>query len=159
MDLLQCHARLDGERVAVQIDLAHPVEAGEREDDFAAVGVGDLAADKARIAALRHDRRTGLVGEPDDRGDFLGRAGAQHGGGLAGEQIPPFLQIRRLIGRVGHGVTLADNGDETGDDFVAGREAVRVHAATVIAPVDAVDGRRTDFPRFDSFSSSARITA
>jgi hypothetical protein len=80
---------------------------------------GDLAADQAGIAALRHDRRLGLVGEFEDRGDFGDRSRPQHHGRVAAEQIAHLHQVGRLRLRILDGEFVADDGDETGQQFGA----------------------------------------
>ena len=72
----QHDAGLAGHGVGGGVDLADAVEPLEREQDLAVVR--RLAADEAGVAALRHDRRAGLVRELQDRGDLGGRARPQH---------------------------------------------------------------------------------
>ena len=72
-------------RVGGRIDLADAVEPVEGEHDF--VVVRDLAADQPGIAALRHDRSFGRVGELKDRGHFGDQAGPQHHRGVGREQM------------------------------------------------------------------------
>src|SRR5690606_29457062 len=67
-------ARIHGERAVQPVDLAHAVHPPGGNDDLIAAAEGDGAADKAGIAALRHDRRLRLGAEADERGDFFGRA-------------------------------------------------------------------------------------
>ena len=54
--------------LVTRVDLADCVEPGERQHDLAR-STRDLSADKAGIAALRHDRRAGVVRELEDRCD------------------------------------------------------------------------------------------
>ena len=75
--------------------------------------VRDLPADQAGIAALRHDRGLGLVGELDDRCDFRDRARPQHQRRVAFPQVAHLDQISLLHLRVGDRVFLADDGGET----------------------------------------------
>src|SRR5262245_38866992 len=70
------HARFTGHGVGGRIDLADAVEAPQREQDLALVW--RLAADKAGIAALRHDRGFGLVRKPESRCDLLDAAWPQY---------------------------------------------------------------------------------
>ena len=62
---LQRDAGLAGQRVRCRVDLADAVEPVERQHDL--VVQRDLAADEPGIAALRHDRRRGVVGEFENR--------------------------------------------------------------------------------------------
>ncbi len=68
-----------------------------------------LAADEAGVAALRHQRDAVLVGELADRGDFGGRARAQHQRRAAVEQVAFLGDIGRDVGRIGHRVFVADD--------------------------------------------------
>ena len=70
---LQGDAGLAGDGVRRRVDLADAVEARERQDDL--IVEGDLPADEAGIAALRHDRRCRLVRELEDLHDLGDGAG------------------------------------------------------------------------------------
>ncbi len=111
--LLRLHqhdARLAGHGVRRGVDLADAVEPGERDQELAVVR--DLPADQPGIAALRHDRRAGLVGEPQDRGDLGDRARPQDRGRRAAIEIAALDQVFLLLGRIGDGVFFADQRDE-----------------------------------------------
>ncbi len=99
---LQRHAGFAGHGVGDRIDLADAVEAIEREHDLAVLR--DLAADQAGIAALRHDRGRGLVGELEDGGDLADAARPQHHRGVAAEHVAHLQEIGRLRLRIGDGV-------------------------------------------------------
>ena len=92
------------------IDLADLVEPREREDQFAVER--DLPADQPGIAALRHERRLGLVGELEDRHHFVDRAGPQQHRRAAVIEPAALDQERRERGRIGDGVFVADDGRE-----------------------------------------------
>ena len=112
---LQGDAGFHGDRVRGRVDLADAVEPVHREHDL--VVMRDLAADEAGIAALRHDRGLGLVGEFQDRRDFGDRARPQHHRRMAVEQVAHFEEIRRLHLRIGDGEFLADDRREAGEQF------------------------------------------
>ena len=115
------HARLDRHGVAGRIDVADAVEARQRQDDLAAAQVGDLPADQAGIAALRHDRRPRLVGEFQDRRHLGGRAGPEH------HRRPPEELVAQLDEKGRHRLALAkrvavaDDGGETVEELVVDR--------------------------------------
>ena len=130
----QHHAGLAGHGVGGRIDLADLVETGEREDQFAVER--NLSADQAGIAALRHQRRTGLVGELEDRRYFADRAGPQQHRGTAVIEAAAFYQERRERRRIGDGVFLADDGCKArqqvgGGCAVTGRRHAKVPARTI----------------------------
>jgi hypothetical protein len=77
----------------------------------------DLAADQAGIAALRHDRRLGIVRQLDDGGDFRKRARPQHQ--RRGAVIEPALlgNIGRDLGRCGDRMAGADDRGEAGEQI------------------------------------------
>ena len=122
--LLQHHAGFAGHGVRRGIDLADFVEAGERDQQFAVER--NLAADQAGIAALRHHRRAGLVGELEDRRHFGDRAGAQQHGGAAVIEVAALDQIGRERGRVGDGVSVADDLGEARQQIGRWRAAQRL---------------------------------
>ena len=100
--LHQHDAGLAGHGVRRRVDLADAVEPGEREHELAAVR--DLPADQPGIAALRHDRRAGLVGELEDGGDLGDRARPQHRRRRAAIEVAALDQVFLLLGRIGDGV-------------------------------------------------------
>ena len=104
---LQGDAGLAGEGVRGRVDLADAVEPVERKHDL--VVVRNLAADQPSIAALRHDRGFGRVGEVEDRRHFADRARPQHHRRVGLEQMAQLDQIGRLARRIGDGVFVADN--------------------------------------------------
>ena len=110
---LQGDAGLAGDGVGDRIDLADLVHAVERQHDLAVVR--DLSADQAGVAALRHDRGRGLVGDLEQLGNLPGRARPQHHRRVAGPQRAELDQIGRLLVLVGDGVLLADHGDQAGE--------------------------------------------
>ena len=97
----------------VGVHLADPVEPVEREHDLAVMR--DLAADEPGVAALRHDRRSGLVREPQDGRHLGDRARPQHHRGVAVIEVAHLEQIRLLHRRIGDGVSLADDRREAGE--------------------------------------------
>ena len=113
----QGDAGLAGDGVRGRIDLADAVEPVEREHDL--VVQRNLAADQPGIAALRHDRRCGLVGELEDIGYFGNRCRPQHHRRVALEHVAHLDQVRRLGLRVGDGEFLPDDRDKA-------REQLRV---------------------------------
>ncbi len=105
------HARFDDHRVGVDVDLADAVEPLQRQQQFAAAGVGNLAADQAGVAALRHDRHVRRRAGRDDRRDFRRRAWAHDRDRAAAEQPARLFEI---------------GGDEIGvDDDVGGADDLR----------------------------------
>ena len=114
----QHHAGFAGHGVGGRIDLADLVEAGERKDQLAVER--NLSADQPGIAALRHQRRSGLVGELEDRRHFAGRAGPQQHRRAAVIEAAAFNQERLERRRIGDGVFLADNGREAWQQFGSG---------------------------------------
>ena len=91
----------------VEFDLADAVEPVERKDNL--VVVRNLAADQPGIAALRHDRGLGRVGELKDRRHLADRARPQHQRRMRLEQMAQLDQIGRLQRRIGDGVFVADD--------------------------------------------------
>ena len=89
----------------------------QRDHDLAIVR--RLAADEAGVAALRHQRDPVLVGELADRGDFGGRARAQHQRRMAVEEVALLGGVGRDIGGIGHRIFVADDLAEFCDE-VAG---------------------------------------
>ena len=89
------HARFDDHRVGVDVDLADAVEPLQRQQQFAAAGVGNLAADQAGVAALRHDRHARRRAGRDDRRHFGRRARARHRERAAAEQPARLFEIGR----------------------------------------------------------------
>ncbi len=115
---LQGDACFTGNGVRRRIDFADAVEPIERQHDL--VVQRDLAADEAGVAALRHDRRAGVIGKLGDCRYFRDGRWAQHHGRVALEHIALLDQIRRLHVRVGDGEFVADDRGKT-------REQGRVH--------------------------------
>ena len=111
----QHDAGLAGHGVGGRVDLADAVHALEREQDLAVVR--RLPADQAGVAALRHDRRAGLVRELEDGGDLGGRARPQHHRRAAVIEPAILDQVGLDIVRVGERVALADDGGEAGEEF------------------------------------------
>ena len=109
---LQRHAGLAGHGVGNGIDLANAIEAVEREHDLAVLG--DLPADETGIAALRDDRGRRFVGELEDVGHLRDRARPQHHRCVAVEHVTHLEQVWCLRLRIGDGVLVADDRDETG---------------------------------------------
>ena len=91
-------AGLAGHGVRRGVDLADLVHARERQHDLAVVR--RLAADKAGIAALRHDRGIRLVGELQDGRDFRRRARPQHDLRVAAIEPALLGEVGFLIRRV-----------------------------------------------------------
>ena len=82
----------------------------------------DLAADQPGIAALRHDRRAGLVGELEDCGTpRRPKPGRSTIGVRAVIEVAHLDQIGRLRLRIGDGVFLADDGGEARQQRRIGR--------------------------------------
>ena len=111
---LQSDAGLAGDGVRGRIDLADAIHAVEREHDL--VVQRNLPADQAGIAALRHDRRAGVVGEFQYRRNFGYRRRSQHHRRVALEHVAHLDQIRRLQVRVGDGEFLADDRGEAREE-------------------------------------------
>jgi hypothetical protein len=108
----QDHTRLRNDRPARGIHCPYAVEPLQGEDELASALVGYLPAHQPRIAALRHDGRAGLVGNPHDRRDFIRGAGPQHRRRAAMVIAAPLPQIRRHLVRVRADVRSADDGGE-----------------------------------------------
>ena len=71
--------------------------------------VWDLAADKARIAALRNEFRAGLVAERDNGRDFGSRARTRDTQGFAFEEIARLDEIAGHVGLIGNDVLYTDD--------------------------------------------------
>ncbi len=95
------------ERVGDRIDLADFGHAIERENDLAVQC--NLPADQSGIAALRHDRGAGVVGEFQDRRHLFGGLGAQDQRRVARPAVALLVQIGGLHIRIGDGVLFADD--------------------------------------------------
>ena len=138
---LQDDAGLDGDGVGRGIDLADFIESGQRQYQFAVER--NLSADQSGIAALRHHRRFGFVGEFEDRRDFLRRAGAQHQRRTALIQATAFDQMRRERLRVGDGIFVADDLHEARQQVGRGRAAqLVVHRVSFLARLKVSARRR-----------------
>ncbi len=72
------HAGFRDREPVLGADRADSVHAAHRQQHGRAVGGRRRARGHAGIPALRHERHAMLGGEPDDRGDFLGRGRRQH---------------------------------------------------------------------------------
>ena len=118
---LQHHAGLAGHGVGGGVDVADLVHPPHRDHHLAIMR--GLAADKAGVAALRHQRDSVFAGELADRGDFRGRARPQHQRRAAVKQVALLGDVGRDIGRIGHRIFVADDRAETRDQF--GRERRR----------------------------------
>ena len=113
----QGHARFDRHGVRRRIDLAHLVHAVERQHDLRAAFIGRLAANEAGVAALRHDRRVGLVADLENRRDLRGRARPHDARRLAEPQVALLDEIGVHVARVGQHVAFANDGGETLDEI------------------------------------------
>jgi hypothetical protein len=110
------HAGFAGHRVGRGIDIADAVKPRKREQDFRAAFRRRLAADETGVAALRHNRRAGFVGEVEDLRDFRRQARAQHYRRAPAIETAVLDQVSFLLGGVGDGVFLADDGYEARDE-------------------------------------------
>ena len=108
---LQRDAGLAGDGVGGRIDLADAIHAIERQHDL--VVQRDLPADQAGIAALRHDRGAGVVGELQYCRNFGHRSRPQHHRRVTLEHVAHLDQIRRLQVWIGDGEFVADDCGET----------------------------------------------
>ena len=125
----QNDARLDDHRIRGRIDRADPVEARERYDDLRAGSVRHLTADEAGIAALRHDRRPGLIREFQNRRDLRHRARPEDHRRVPMEQIPAFDQEGRDVVRVAKRIGGADDRREAVDQIAGEGRGGSVHCA------------------------------
>ena len=112
---LQHHAGFAGHGVGGRIDLADLVQPPQRNHHLAMMR--GLPADQPGIAALRHQRDLVFGGELADRGDFRGRARAQHQRRAAMEQAALLGEVGRDIGGIRHRVFVADDIAESCDQF------------------------------------------
>ena len=110
---LQRDPGFDRHGVGDRIDLADLVEPGEREHDLAMMR--DLPADQPGIAALRHDRGLGFVGELEDRRHLVDRARPQHYRRVAVKEVAHLDQIGLLRRAVGDGIFGVDDTDKAGE--------------------------------------------
>ena len=93
-------------------------------DSTIAVGAaGDLAADEAGIAALRHDRRSRLAAKPHDGGDLRRRARANDAERAPREKTPRLAEIADHIGGLCQHIPRADDRLEGGDEASASRHS------------------------------------
>ncbi len=115
----QHDAGFAGHRVRCGIHFADLVEARERKDKFAVER--DLPADQAGIAALRDQRRLGLVRELEDRLHLGDRAGTQQHRRAAMIDAAAFDQIRLERSRIGDCVSVADDGRKARQQVGRGR--------------------------------------
>ena len=113
--VLQDHAGVHRHGVGRGVEVAQSVHPAQRQHDLAAIG--RLAADEARIAALRHQSGARLAGELADRGDLRGRARPQHQGRGAAEQVAVLGDVLVHVGLGGNGVFVADDGGEARNGF------------------------------------------
>ena len=88
----------------------------KRKHDRPVLGRGDLAADEAGIAALRHDGRSRRAAKPDDGGDLRGRAGTDDAERAAPEKVARFGEISRHVGRLRQHIRGADDRPELVDE-------------------------------------------
>ena len=109
----------DRHGVAVEVDIADMGHASEAHHHLMTAFERDLAADQPGIAALRHDRRSRLVGALHDRRNFGGRAWFEHERGVAEIAVAPFNEIRRHGLKVADRVVLADDADERVERLIA----------------------------------------
>ena len=68
----------DRHGVGGEVDVANMSHPLQRDHDLVTALEGNLSADQAGIAALRHDGRAASVGVLQDRRDLLRRARLQH---------------------------------------------------------------------------------
>src|SRR5690606_14704964 len=104
------------DRVGLDVDLADTVEPRERHDDLAARTVRYAAADKAGVATLRHDRRSGLRRELQYAADFGDTARPQHQRRAAGAQSALLMHIGVDVRRVAQCMGWADDRREAVED-------------------------------------------
>ncbi len=113
----------------VGVDLADLVEPPERQQDFSARSVGDLTADEAGIAALRHDLRPILIREAEDGRDFRRRARAHDASGLAMPEIARLAQKPAMSAGAVSTYLLADDRRYFEGDFAGGCSLIAFHLA------------------------------
>jgi len=114
------------------LDVAHAVEAVEREHDLAVLR--NLSADEAGIAALRHDRGCALARELEDCGNLRNRARAQHHGASAAKHVARLGEVGRLRVAIGDRVFLPHDRDEAGQQIGAehlGWDFCNIHCANL----------------------------
>ena len=104
--------RLGRHHVGGRVGIAQAVEAGQRQDDLAAVLEGRLAADETGIAALGHHGRPGAMTEAQHRG-HLGRAAGPHQRlGRAAIKLARLHEMAGELLRVGDDVAGANDRGE-----------------------------------------------
>ena len=109
LDFLQDAARFDRDRVVSRIDRANRVHPRQAEEDRAPCQVRNAGAAVARVAALGHDRRTGLSARAH-HGRDLGSASRTHDAQcLAAVASPPVAQVRRHVAVRGEHMPGADD--------------------------------------------------
>src|ERR1700759_2808779 len=97
MQMSEDAACFDGHREIDRVDRADAVHSAESEDDIVAIGRRYPAADKARIAALRHDRQSRLGANTHDRSNLGRRGRADNQPGGAAIELSRLDQIRLLV--------------------------------------------------------------
>ncbi len=116
------HAGLDRHRAGGEVDVAQGPHALQRKHDRPVLWRGDLAADKAGIAALRHDGRARRAAKPDDGGDLRRRAGTDDAERAAPEQVARLGEISRHIGGLRQHIRRADDRLQSGDEALLFRD-------------------------------------
>ena len=106
---LQDRAGLGGHGVGRDVDLADPVEPGQRHDDLAARRIGRTGADETGIAALRHDRGARLGCQREDARNLVGGRGTKHETGASGKQPAQFVHIGVYVVRVAERMRVPDD--------------------------------------------------
>ncbi len=131
LDLGKNAAAIGDDHVCHRIDVADPVHPFERQDDIGLALARRLAADKAGIAGLRHDRGAGFAGKLQDCRDFLDVGGLQQQ--RRGAMIEPAVldQVRRKLGLAAQRIFVADDGGEAVEKFRGDAGAHRAHSFLV----------------------------
>ena len=133
VEILEHHAGLDDRQPCRRVDGADAVEPPGAEQQLRAGRVGSCAADHAAVAALRHDRGTGLAAQPHRRRHLFGRGGRQHRRRGAVIFAAPVGQPRRENLGIGHEALGAQQrgkiGKKRGRGWACHRVPVRLAAA------------------------------
>ena len=125
LDVGQDHPGLDGDRVVERVDLAHPVEPREAQDQLPPGPIRRGRAAEPGIAALRNDGDFLGRAQRDDAGDLFDGRRANHRRRRAAIPFPLVHQIGRHVRRLGQQAARADDADQALAERIL---KVRVHA-------------------------------
>ena len=129
--MLQGDTGLAGHGVGGRVDLTDAIKARQRQHDL--IVMRRLAADQPGIAALRHDRSAGRIGELEKLRDLGDGTGPQHHRRAPAIEVAHLDEVRKLRLRIGDCVFFADDSGEAREQGGIGSACSGVYRASGVS--------------------------